>query len=299
MMLSKPLLSKSALLPLMLLGLTLLLSGCLGPKTPQAVTLAFWQAVVENHADAVAKYSTLADPKAFAGFGLQWGGFKPELGKIVIEGDQATVETRFAAPAGSDKASRHYTTYLVRKAGVWKVDFKTTAQGVHGGALGVLFGRLNQLGGELSKSLDASARSLNVELERLSQKLKTMSDSFSQQASGIIDKHAQQLQGILRELEDSIHRALEDGDNHPSDKDKQVMVKVSTDLTHSCKALADPTTQSITICNADMATARQQLETVDDGVSANYKQHWQTLSQRFDAVMREMVDELSRSVKQS
>lgn len=271
---------KSLVLPFLLLGLTLLLSGCLGPKTPQAVTQAFWQAVVENHADDVAKYSTLADPKAFDGFGQHWGGFTPALGKIVIDGDQASVETRFAAPAGSEKASREVTTYLVREKGEWKVDYKTTAQAVQGGALGVLFGRLNQLGGELSKSLDASVKDLNVEMERLSQKLKAMSDSFSQQASQIIDKHAQQLQAIMQELEDSINRALKDEDNHLSDQDKQILVKVNADLGSSCKALTDPTTKSITTCNANMGLARQRLDTLDDDVAARYREQWQALGKR-------------------
>ena len=274
----------------------LLLSGCLGPKTPQEVAKAFWQSVIEHDADDAVKYSTLTDPQAFDSFGMDWHGVTPAWGKIVIDGDQARIETRFSDSAGATLANRHCVTYLVRKDEVWKVDYKMTDNDLHGGALGVLFGKFNQLGNELSDSLDSSVKELNLEMERLGRKLQDMTDSFSQQASKVIEQHARELQDIMRQLEDSINRALQDHDNHLTNKDRQVMTQVAARLDDSSKHLTNPTTKSVTNSNYNMGMAQQRLDSINGRISDNYKKQWQALGQQFETVMREMLDELARSV---
>ncbi|MEJ2362102.1 MAG: hypothetical protein P8Z75_11865 [Gammaproteobacteria bacterium] len=276
--------------------MTLLLSGCFGPKTPQAVAKAFWQAVIEHDAVAAAKYSTLTNAQAFTGFDLDWHGYKPEWGKVIIDGDRASIETRFSGLAGNAADKRQCVTYLVRQDGVWKVDYRRTGEDLHGGALGQLFGQLNQMGTALSKSLDASAKQLNAEMQRLGKKLQAMADSFSQQAESILNKHARELQDIMQQLRDSINRALRDKNNHPSEHERQVMVKVAADLNDSSALLAHPDTKSLTACNNDMGMAQQQLGDINTGVSDDYKDQWQALMQRFDRVMRQMLNELADSM---
>lgn len=292
-------LRKSIYLCLFILFPGLFLSGCFGPKTPQEVSQAFWQAVIEHDANGVVKYSTLSNAQAFDGFGLDWKGYKPALGKVVIDGDEARIETRFNGLAGSAAGNRHCETYLVRQNGTWKVDYKMTGNDLRGGALGALFGHLQQMGNELSKSLDATAKQLNADMERLGHKLQDMADSFSQQAGPIIDKHARELQDIMRQLQDSINRALRDDDNHLNDHDKQVMTEVAANLGDSSQTLADPTTGNVTQCNYHMGMAQQRLGGIDSDVSDQYKQQWQALGKRFEKVMREMLDELANSLKQN
>lgn len=283
---------------LSLLGLMiLLLAGCLGPKSPQAVAKAFWQAVIEHDASEVAKYSTLGNAQAFTGFGLDWHGYKAEWGKIIIDGDQASIETRFTGPMDSTSGKRQCVTYLARQDGVWKVDYQKTGDDLHGGALGMLFGQLNQMGSALSQSLNASAKQLNAEMERMGKKLQAMADSFSQQARSILNRHARELQDIMKQLQDSINRALRDKNNHPSEHDRQVMVRVAADLNDSSALLANPDTSSLTACNNDMGMARQQLDDINGGVSDDYKKQWAALAQQFDKVMRQMLNELADSMK--
>lgn len=288
---------KFGFLSIVLLCAGLLLAGCLGPKTPQEVAKAFWQAVIEQDNDEVAEYSTLDDPKTFNGFGMQWQGVKPVWGKVVIDGDQAAIETRFSGLPANDTSTRQCVTYLVRKDGVWKVDYARTGNDLQGGAIGALFGSLNQLGNTISKTLDASEKALNVEMQQLGRKLQAMSDQFSQQAGAIIEKHVKELQDIMQQLQDSINRALQDKKNHLSDQDRQTMTQVSGHLNNSSAALANPTTKSVSYCNDAMGTAQQQLDSIDGGLSDDYKQQWLALEKQFQSVMQQMLDELANSVK--
>lgn len=296
---AKDMTKKSLFLFLVPFCFTLLLSGCFGPKTPQEVAKAFWLAVVHNNADVAAKYSTLNKPEEFDGFSMKWDGYQPSWGKVIIDGDQASIVTEFTGPDGSETNHRKCTTYLVRQNDVWKVDYKMTGNDLHGGALGVLFGKLSQLGNDLSKQINSSVAELNVEMDRLSRKLEDMADSFSQQAAKIIDQHAQELQNILQELEESINRALKDDNNHLSDQDRQMMIEVSSDLDASGKRLANPSTATITNSGKTMGMAQQRLGSIDGGLSDDYKKRWHELGKQFEENVRKMLDELTASVKQT
>jgi hypothetical protein len=277
----------------------LLLSGCFGPKTPQDVAKAFWHAVIDNDAHGVVTYSTLSQPQDYDEFSLDWKGFTPSWGKVIIDGDEASIVTEFSRASGSKNDNRKCITYLVRKNDVWKVDYTMTGNALRGGPLGSLFGKLNQLGNELSKNIDASVQELNVEMERLSRQFKEMTDSFAQQASKIIDEHAQELQNIMRELEESINRALQDRDNQLSDKDRQVMTEVAADLDASSKSLSNPSTVSVTASNKNMGRAQLRLDSINRGLSDDYKERWQALGRQFEQVMRTMLDELAMSEKRN
>ena len=271
----------------------LLLSGCLGPKTPQEVAKAFWQAVIDNDSSDVVKYSTLTNPQDFDGFGMDWHGFTPAWGRVIIDGDQASIVTEFSGPGSDAAQKRKCVTYLVRRNEVWKVDYKMTGNDLHGGALGALVGQLNQLGNEISKSLDSSVQELNTEMERLGRKLREMTDTFSAQASQVLDKYAEDLQQLMRQLADSINRALNDKRNHPSDEDRQAMAQVAANLETSSRQLAHPSTASVAESNRQMEQAEQRLQAIDSGVSPDYKAQWQALAKQFETEMRKMLDELA------
>lgn len=290
---------KALFLSVIALSLVLLLPGCSGPKTPQDVAKSFWQAVIENNAANVAEYSTLSKPEDFNGFSMDWHGYKPAWGKVVIDGDQASIETVFTGPTDKNKDKRHCVTYLVHRDNMWKVDYKLTQVSLTGGALGSLIGSINQLGDQLSKNLDSSMKQLDVEMERLGRKFKEMADNVSQHSSKIIQQHAQNLQNIIKELEDSINQALEDRQNNLSDRDKQVMKGVVSDLETSKQRLDSPSTETITQSNSDMGLARQHLDTVNSGKSDDYKDRWDKIFKEFEQSMQSILDEFARAEKQN
>ncbi len=188
----------------------LLLSSCQSPETPQQVTQHFWQAVIEDKADEVVKYSTLVDVKNYDRFSTNWSGFQPSLGKITIENNNASVVSQFMPPTGADLKDRKLTTYLVMQNEDWKVDYQKTRDEMKTDKAGGLFGKLNQIGKTLQNQLENSADEFSVEMEQLGEKLKELSDQVGSDAEEGVEKFAKELEKSIKELEESIDRALED-----------------------------------------------------------------------------------------
>lgn len=196
---------------LLLASLSLfLLSSCQTPETPQQVAGHFWQAVIEDSPDEVIKYSTLVDTNDYDRFSMDWGGFKAKLGRTTIENNQANVEYTFTPPAGTELKERKLTTYLVMQNEQWKVDYRKTRDALKPKETNGLFGKLNQLGKQLSEQLENSTDDLNIELEELGEKLEELSDQVGSEAKEGIEKFSDELEKSLEELEQSIDRALKD-----------------------------------------------------------------------------------------
>lgn len=273
----------------------LLLSACMGPKTPQEVTQAFWDAVINNRAEDVVEYSTLTDARYYDGFSKDWTGFQPSWGKVVIEGNEASIASKFKSPVGSNMDDRQFTTYLVRENETWKVDYEKTAEGLRGGVFSNLFGALSQMGNDLSKQLKSSADDFNAEMERMSKKMEEMSNEYRQQATESIERYSDDLQKQIQELEESINRALEDKDNNLSDEDRQILEEVSADLKQDRENLSDPTVESVSEGSKGIGDAQVKLESLDNDELSKYQEQWSEIGKQFQRDMQEMLDALSAS----
>lgn len=273
----------------------LLLSACMGPKTPQEVTQAFWDAVINNQAEDAVEYSTLTDAKQYDGFSKDWTGFQPSWGKVVIEGNEASIASEFKSPADSNMDDRKFTTYLVRDNETWKVDYEKTAEGLRGGVFSNLFGALSQMGNDLSKQLKSSADDFNAEMERMSKEMEEMSKEYRQQANESIERYSEDLQKQIQELEESINRALEDKDNDLSDEDRQILEEVSADLKQDRENLSDPTAESVSEGSKGIGDAQVKLKSLDNDVLSKYQEQWNEIGKQFQQDMQEMLDALSAS----
>jgi len=187
-----------------------LLSSCQSPETPQQVAQHFWQAVIEDKPDEVVKYSTLVDVKDYDRFSMSWSGFQPSLGKITIENNNASVVSQFTPPTGTDLKERKLITYLVMQNEAWKVDYQKTRDEMKKHKAGSLFENLNQIGKDLQKQLENSADEFNSEMEQLGGKLKELSDQVGSDAAKGVEKFSNELEKSIKELEQSINRALKD-----------------------------------------------------------------------------------------
>jgi hypothetical protein len=171
-----------------LLSSVLLLSACSAQKTPQEVAQVFWESVINNDTEEVIKYSTLTDATKYDSFSKNWSGFHPSWGRVVIEGDQASIVSEFSKPNNPNSNSRKFVTYLVRQNEEWKIDYARTQEEVRGNVLTNLLGHLDQLGSNIAAQLSSSAKHLDADLKHLSEQLEKLSDSLSQQATESVNK---------------------------------------------------------------------------------------------------------------
>jgi len=279
---------------LLILALSLSVSACFGPKTPQQVTQAFWEAVLDKDVNDAVELSTLSDTQHYDAFARDWSGYHAVWGRVVIDENRASVVSELMAPANSGRADRKFITYLIKQDGKWRVDYDQTRLAVNGGVLGNLLGQLGQLGDELGKQLNSSADRFRQEMDRMSRKLEQLADAFNQQAAKAMNEYAEQLQKNLRQLEDSINRALKD-DNSLSDHDRQVLQVAAGNLEQDRQRLRDPNIETIANSNRNIGATQQQLDALDNASLSDYKNEWRELMREIQKAMQKMLDDLSSS----
>ncbi|MDQ7089717.1 MAG: hypothetical protein Q9M50_03620 [Methylococcales bacterium] len=112
--------------PVILIGLFCLLSmisGCWRETDPSDVTILFWTALSEKNWDEAKEYSVEGSEALFdktQGYGYL------QTGNVVINYDNATVETMISRKTAAKGHS--FITYLVRvkQSDLWKVDYART-----------------------------------------------------------------------------------------------------------------------------------------------------------------------------
>lgn len=273
-----------------LICLVLLLSACFSQKTPQQVTQAFWQAVISNNAKGAVEYSTLTDEQGYDKFSRDWSGFEPSWGKVVIDGNQASIVSSFYKVDSTGTHNRKLISYLVHQSEQWRVDYARTAKQMRGGSLTNLF---DQLGQTISDQLTASSKDISAEMEHMGEELEAISDSINQQASESINRHAEDLRRRIDELAESVQRALKEQHRKLSDKDRRTLNEVADDLNKDSEKLSRPGIQSITDGSKSVGKAQQRLVAMDDEAVGEYKQQWQQWQDEFEADLHEIFAEFS------
>jgi len=285
-----------------LLGLGLmcpifLLSACIAQKTPQDVAQAFWESVIRNDAKKAVKYSTLTDAQEYDGFSGNWSNFRLSFGRVVIDGDNANIVSKFSRPDDTGTQSRRFVTYLVYHNDEWLVDYFRTGKALRGSALANLFEQFDQLGNEISEQLRASSKDFSEDMERMNEQFAELSGTITQQASESLRRYGKQLRRNIRELADSVQRALEEQERRLSDRDRSVLTEVVSDLNEGGVNLSRPTIQSITDAGKSVRTAQRQLASTDDEVVGQYKKQWRELEETFEGEMRRILEELTLSAE--
>jgi len=243
---------------------TFFLTGCFGPESPQDVARKFWESVITHNVDDAIKHSTLVEAKSYDAFNKKWDGYQPVMGKIVINGNQAEVETELSQINDTGKNQQKLNTYLVKQDGQWKVDYVRTAESIDGGALGHFLGQLDEMSKKLSDTLKDSSDKFRVEMLRLENELKTLAKSAGDEANKILEQYGTELKKSIEELAESIDRALKEHDDDLSEDDKQTLLKVSDDLNKSQQTLSEPSASNINQSGHHMIQVQQQLDKINN-----------------------------------
>ncbi|HEY0720478.1 MAG TPA: hypothetical protein VGE50_04420, partial [Gammaproteobacteria bacterium] len=256
------------------------------------MTELFWHAVISNDVDGAVKYSTLGEARDYDGFGRNWSGYRPSFGKIVIDGDEATVTTTLAKSTSGDE-SVTFETILIRQEGEWRVDYARTDKEVNSGPLGKLFGQIERLGKSLTAQFGTTSDELAKEMDRMGAQLAALSESIGTQATVIIEQHGAELRSTIEALAESVRRAIDEQQQRLSDKDRQLLQEVADDLEEDSEQLAEPTPQTLAESGKNIAVASQKLDAIDNEAIAPYQKQWRQWSEQFEAEMQKIVDELS------
>lgn len=266
------------------------LISCSAPSTPQQVTEAFWNSVVKGDVDDVVKYSTLTDNKQYDNFSKSWEAYSPSLGRITIENDRASIETRLSSSANSDEKTRSFTTHLVKRDNHWLVEYSDTREDVQGGPLGGLLGKLDQAGKSLSRHIGEAASDLEIELKQLGEKIEKRADSLDKETRQNINDISEKMRRHLDELQRSIQRALKD--KQWSDQDRQALHEISDDLDTEQERLSGDDLDSIATSSRNIGRSQRRLNNINTENADSYKKDWNARLRDIRNNLSELVDKL-------
>lgn len=266
-----------------------LLSACGRPNTPQDVSEAFWQSMVEGDASDANAYSTLVDDAAFDSFERDWQGVDVEWGRVVIDGKEASVDTTLAGLSGRNEPLKTMT-YLVRKDDEWLVDYYRTGDALEQRTLlGDMLGKLEQFGQDLQARWGQQSSQMAEEIERLNEDLEQQAKLANKRFSIFLEEYAEKLEQHMDELSRSIEEALKENPSAAPDERRKLNQAVLR-LDEQRERLDEPNLQAV--AQSSRAAAETQLELSQLGNEfAAYKAEWQ---QRVAEMEKELVDFLQQ-----
>ncbi len=159
-------------------GLLFLLSitACQSTKTAEDITLAFWSAIAENNLELAKKYCSIQSrPSLSSSQHHIFQNTTLNYGKIVIDGNQATVETKIIPDDPNKKSS--FITFLLKEDNHWKVDYQRSRKNLENSRLFI----------DLFKSLTRLSDTVNKELEKQLPLLEKGIKSFEREFKQKID----------------------------------------------------------------------------------------------------------------
>lgn len=156
----------------------ILLSGCQSLKTPDQVTLKFWQAMANDDLITAKLYVSQASKTMLQSTEAGFKDASFTIGQIVIDADQARVET---TANKTDQTTAHFTTYLVQEDQRWKVDYQRTQRSLTGTLFNGLFKSLENIGKSLNEELEQQVPQLEKEVESFGQELKKQLDKLGEE----------------------------------------------------------------------------------------------------------------------
>lgn len=196
------------------IGLAVLLSACSGPETPQQVTETFWEAAIHDDTSDIVRYSTLAREEDYDAFSTDWRNYRPQWGRVVIDGDQASVVSRLIGTEDAGPRRRKFTTYLVLQDGEWLVDYERTAMSINGGVFGDLLKKFDLFSRDLSLQLDEKASDAGTQMEQMLEELESAGKDLGEQANEALEIYSEELQRAMEEVDESLQRALEENNEN-------------------------------------------------------------------------------------
>ena len=188
--------------------LSLLLTACQMNATPDQVADKFWAAAVNNNSVIMKRLSSKQTYSNVDDFSLLHKTKSYELGKIVIDTNQAEIETILLFDE-SDEPFR-MKTYLIREEDNWLIDYqRTVAFFTFNTEITDLMGDIEDLAEEFANQVEGSVEEFRRKaLPKIQSKVEEAEKEIKQQLPEI----KQKIKEFLEELERSIDEAIPEED---------------------------------------------------------------------------------------
>ena len=272
--------------------LALMLSAC-GKKavTVPEVTKAFWDAVITNDNSDAVEYSTLESDEDFDRFGRDWLNMIPSWGQIVIDGDDARVNTQVSTPDGTGAGMLFFVTYLNKTENGWKVDYERTGKGVRvSGSVVDFVDRITTLGEDIQRQFEETSENVAIEMTTIVEQLDQMTEQYQDQADKAIESTADSMRKLLDEFANSLEKAIEEIQGSGITETNQTDMKESVDRLQSpSNELKNPSLDAIANSGQQVIIVTEKLADISDEKLKKYSEQWEEILDKFEDEMARLI----------
>ena len=160
-----------------LFSLLFMLSGCQAVSTPEQVTLAFWEAMMQGNLESARRHAT-HETQNLVTKQQNLEGASIEIGEVVIDGPKATVSTSMTLKKPENNKHLSFNTVLLKEHDLWKVDYQQTLNNLSILPFGELFNSLRAIGDTINKELEQQIPLFEKQIKSFSEELIRQLDEF-------------------------------------------------------------------------------------------------------------------------
>lgn len=178
-----------------------MLAGCQAAKTPDEVTAAFWEALIDDKLETAKAYATPAS-RDLVDREPHLKNASVKTGQVTIDGPTTSVETMITL-AINDEAGKtlSFNTVLAREHDKWLVDYRQTLTNISSLPFSIIIRNLQEIGDILHKQLEQQRPLIEKyidtfgrELEKQLPLIKKQIESLGQDLEKELDKFGRQLE---------------------------------------------------------------------------------------------------------
>lgn len=200
--------------------LVLSLAACGKPSTPVEVATQFWTAIQAGDPGAVKRHVTAAEAASLESVEQILPITDAELGRIVIDGRAATIDTKITV-SGDKPLEFPLKTYLVVEDEDWKVDYSRTIEAVgNAGKLASVINKVHEFGDTLQQGIERSVQELEHTLPQIEQELSRIEEQIKQH----VPELRKRLEQFTQELEEAMKRPPAPSPPVPSEPEESVEI---------------------------------------------------------------------------
>ena len=187
---------------LLLAGMCALLISCGKPKTPQEVADNFWRAVESGNPNQVKKHVSAKDQITMDSLQNIMPITEISFGKIVIDGDIASVDTTVTLE-GDRTMELPINTHLIKENKQWTVDYERTINTiVAAGKVAAVINQFKDIGNIVREGIEQSVDELEKAMPNIEEELSNLEQQIQQAVPALksrFENFSKQLEQALSE----------------------------------------------------------------------------------------------------
>jgi hypothetical protein len=159
--------------------LLLVANSCQTAKTPEEITLVFWEELTHGNVETAKKYATQDTQHLVTQQQPAHENSTLEIGQITINGPNANVQTIITPDATDDyRPILFFNTVLLKEDDQWQVDYRQTLNNISNDPFGGVFKSLEDFGETFKKQLEQQMPLIEKGMESFGEILNRQLEEF-------------------------------------------------------------------------------------------------------------------------